>query len=173
MLDLRIKFIDDLKADSEKAVFDGNLRKLTPAELKRYETLHPDLQLLFDETRKQLLLEQSPLKDPMDIYLVEGSRGKEAQTQAYASGFSKVFWPNSKHNKTPSEGMDTCPYPIDWNDLKRFKYMNQVMARVAKRLQGDGKIKKIRFGADFNMDGNLKNDKFVDLPHCEVVNGSV
>lgn len=164
---IRLDFLEKIKADALQAQFDGNLRQLTPKEVERYGTLHPDLQLLFDETRKELLLEQSPLKNPMDIYLVEGHRGKERQTQAYAGGFSKVFFPNSTHNTLPSNGMDTAPFPIDWQDLKRFRYMNSVMMNVAARLEAQGKISKIRFGADFNMDGNLTNDKFVDLPHCE------
>lgn len=168
MIDLRLKFLEDLKKESEQSVFDGNLRKLTATELKRHAELHPDLKLLFDETRKELLIEQSPVKNPMDIFLVYAYRGKDAQNEAVKMGFSKVYFPNSKHNKSPSEGLDTCPYPIDWNDLKRFKYMNQVMMRVAKRLNLE-----IRFGADFNMDGDLTNDKFVDLPHCEVLNARV
>lgn len=164
---IRLDFLEKIKSDALQAQFDGNLRQLTAKEVERYKTLHPDLQLLFDESRKELLLEQSPVKEPMDIYLVEGHRGKEAQTQAYAGGFSKLFWPKSTHNQMPSDGMDTAPFPIDWDNLKRFRYMNSVMMRVADRLHAEGKIGKIRFGADFNMDGNLTNDKFVDLPHCE------
>jgi hypothetical protein len=66
--------------------------------------------------------------------------------------------------------MDCCPYPIDWNNLKRFKYMYEVMKRTADRLVMDELVScKFRFGADFNMDGNLTNDKFIDLPHVEMV----
>lgn len=175
MLDLQLKFLKDIQDDAEKAQFDGHLRKLTKVEQERYEQLEADLQLLFDESRKQIFIEQSPLVHPVDIYLVCSHRGKEAQTQAVAGGFSKVFWPFGKHNKLPSQALDTCPmvwngnkYKIEWEDIAKFRYMNDVMMRVAKRLESEGKIKKIRFGADFNQDGNLKNDKWVDLPHCEV-----
>lgn len=175
MIDLQLKFLKEIQADVETVSFDGHLRKLTKVEQERYSQIEADLQLLYDESRKELFLEQSPLVHPMDIYMVCGHRGKEAQTQAVAGGFSKVFWPKGKHNKLPSLAFDFCPmvwngskYEVDWNDIKKFKYIVNVIMRVAKRLESEGKIKKIRFGADFNQDGNLTNDKFVDLPHCEI-----
>ena len=179
MINLQLKFIQDLEAESLQSQFDGILRKLTPAELKRYSQIHPDLRLLFDESRKELLLRQSVVKNPTDIYLVCGNRNKEDQTQAVAGGFSKVFWPNSKHNRGQdescedetycSDAMDIAPFPIDWNDERRFKDLIQLVMSVAFKLEKEGRIRKIRFGADFNMDGNFKNDKFVDLPHVEVL----
>jgi peptidoglycan L-alanyl-D-glutamate endopeptidase CwlK len=99
-----------------------------------------------------------------DLFLVCGHRSKEEQDLVFNRGFSKVKWPNSKHNSLPSEAMDTCPYPIDWNNLERFRQMYEILNMVA---QENGM--KIRFGADFNMNGNLKDDKFVDLPHCELI----
>lgn len=164
MIELGLQFLYDITDDAKKSEWDGRLRKLTNAEEKRLAELDPELKLLFEETRKDLFQQQSPMVYPMDIYLVCGHRGKEAQTQAQAMGFSKVFYPNSKHNKMPALGMDCCPYPIDWNDLERFRLMNRTMMETAKRLN-----LKIRFGADFNMDGNLTNDKFVDLPHVEKI----
>ena len=48
--------------------------------------------------------------------------------------------------------------------------MYEVMKRTADRLVMDELVScKFRFGADFNMDGNLTNDKFIDLPHVEMV----
>lgn len=185
MIELQQKFIKEIESDISNLIYAGQ-RELTKSELKRRNEVHPDLRLLYDEARIEMLKEQSPLVHPMDIYLVCGNRNKEDQTKAVAGGFSKVFWPNGKHNigrdKSVtvdgycSDAMDCAPikwngvkYELDWNDLKAFKYMVDLMMRVAKRLESEGKIKKIRFGADFNQDGNLKNDKFVDLPHVEVV----
>lgn len=138
------------------------MRPLTPVEKTRYATLHDDLKLLFDETRKEL--ETNPRPKCPDIFLVCGQRGKEEQDEAVRKGLSKVNFPSSKHNSSPSMAMDTCPHPINWREVDRFYVMYNVMKEVAERLG-----LKIRFGADFNQDGNLKNDKFVDMPHCEIV----
>jgi peptidoglycan L-alanyl-D-glutamate endopeptidase CwlK len=143
------------------------MRPLSKVEQNRYITLCPDLQLVFDETRKELEINPRPLCP--DIFLVCGERAEKEQNDAVRKGLSKVKYPFSTHNKKPSEGLDTCPFPIDWKDVKRFKVMYDVMKMIADRLFAEGKIRKIRFGADFNQDGNLTNDKFVDMPHCEVV----
>lgn len=136
------------------------MRPLSKVEKNRYSTLHPDLQLLFDETRKELMT--NPRPDCPDIFLVCGQRGEAEQNEAVRKGLSKVKFPGSTHNKSPSDGMDTCPYPIDWKNVKSFYTMYKVMKEVAERLKLN-----IRFGADFNQDGILNNDKFVDMPHCE------
>lgn len=183
MLELQQKFIKEIEKDLDGLVFAGQ-RKLTQIELKRRVEIHPDLKILFDESRLQILAEQAPSAYPMDIYLLCGNRNKEDQTKAVAGGFSKVYWPNGKHNMGRdkevtqegycSDAMDCTPikwngakYEIDWNNLEAFRYMIDLMMRVAKRLESEGKIKDIVFGADFNDDGNLKNDKWTDLPHIQ------
>lgn len=138
------------------------MRPLTKTEEIRFNTLHPDLQLLFNETRKEL--ELNPIPELPDIFLVCGERNEKEQNEAVRRGMSKVKYPNSKHNRFPSEAMDTCPSPINWKDIKKFYIMYRVMKVVAERFN-----LRIRFGADFNQDGNLKNDKFVDMPHCELI----
>jgi peptidoglycan L-alanyl-D-glutamate endopeptidase CwlK len=135
------------------------MRELTIKEIVRYKELRPELQRLFDLARPICIAVYE-----FDLFLVCGHRSKEEQDLVFNRGFSKVKWPNSKHNSLPSEAMDTCPYPIDWNNLQRFRQMYEILNLVA---QENGM--KIRFGADFNMNGNLKDDKFVDLPHCELL----
>ena len=98
------------------------------------------------------------------IVVVCGTRSKEEQEDAFHRGMSKVHFPNSKHNSLPSQAVDLAPAPIDWNDRQKFYHMIGFVQGVAFAMGI-----KIRCGADFNMDNNLKNDSFVDLPHVELV----
>lgn len=57
--------------------------------------LHPDLQRLLEA-----------LKAELEFEVVSGHRDEAAQRQAFISGRSKKVWPNSKHNRLPSEAVD-------------------------------------------------------------------
>ena len=98
-----------------------------------------------------------------DFRVVCGHRGEDDQNKAYSFGKSKLPFPKSKHNKLPAKAVDIVPYPVDWNDLKRFYYLAGVVKACAENLGI-----KIRWGGDFNRDGNLNNDNFIDLPHFEL-----
>jgi hypothetical protein len=126
----------------------------------------------FTNTERQRLLSADPLLEELcvevnkkfPIFIVCGKRDKDAQELAFAHGLTKVHYPNSKHNTEPySKAIDICPYPIDWNNRKAFYEMYKVVMETAQELGI-----KIRAGADFNQDGDLTNDKFVDLPHFEL-----
>ena len=52
------------------------------------------------------------IKD-MDITILQGHRGKAEQDKAFAEGRSKLKFPQSKHNRSPSMAVDCAPYPID------------------------------------------------------------
>lgn len=101
---------------------------------------HPDLQKIAKELIKE-----------MDVVVICGHRGEKAQNEAYAKGTSKLKWPKSKHNKTPSLAMDVCPYPINWEARARFLEMRGKMKAIAQRLGI-----KVRFIS-------------WDLPHIELV----
>ena len=76
----------------------------------------------------------------------------------------------SKHNTRPSSAIDLAPYPIDWNNKSRFYYMAGMILMLSLDLFKKGEIKKgIRWGGDFNQNGNLTDDGFIDLPHFEIV----
>ncbi len=104
-----------------------------------------------------------------DFTVLCGVRTKEEQQAAKDGGFSKVVWPESKHNLKPgrndkfSLAVDLAPYPIDWNDLKRFYFLAGIVMAIAAQ-----KGVKLRWGGDFNRDYNFSNDKFVDVPHFEI-----
>lgn len=98
-----------------------------------------------------------------DCSVICGYRNLEKQTEAYHAGKSKVFYPNSKHNKQPSHAVDVVPYPIDWNDMKRFYHFAGYVKGIADSLGI-----KIRCGADWDSDNDFKDQNFHDLPHFEL-----
>ena len=74
------------------------------------------------------------------IQCICGSRGKAEQDMAFKNKTSKLKWPNSAHNKTPSMAGDFVPDPdnnpatLDWNDIEAFKKMRDVFEKKAKEL---------------------------------------
>ena len=118
------------------------------ASLKERATLHPDLQKVVDEASKEI-----------NITLLKGFRGQEEQDKAYADGKSKLKWPNSRHNKTPSEAVDIAPWPINWSDSNSFKKMASAVKLAAKRVNVEVEWGGECFG------------KFIDMPHFQLKKG--
>lgn len=112
---------------------------------ERLETCHSDLQDILEEAIKI-----------MDFTVMCGERGEEAQTEAFDSGRSKVQYPNSKHNRSPSKAVDIAPYPVDWNDLERFHQLAGIIKGIAHE-----KGIEVRWGGDFT--------SFFDGPHFELL----
>jgi len=105
----------------------------------------------------------------MDIAVYTGRRKKAAQNRAFNAGKSKLKWPFSKHNKKPSMALDCAPWPIEWQDKTHFAYMAGLIRGIALRLYKEKKISHIvRWGADWDSDGNIKDHKFQDYPHFEL-----
>jgi len=98
-----------------------------------------------------------------DCTVLEGHRGKEKQDNYYKGGKSKVQWPDGKHNSYPSEAVDVVPYPVDWQDRERFHYFGGFVLGMATAMGI-----KIRWGGDWDMDTQVKDNKFDDLPHFEL-----
>ena len=102
-----------------------------------------------------------------DCSVLEGRRNKEKQDEYYRIGRSKVQWPDSKHNcEEPelSKAADVAPYPIDWNDLDRFRYFAGFVVGIAAT-----RGITLRWGGDWDRDTDLKDQNFNDLPHFELV----
>jgi len=99
----------------------------------------------------------------VDFSIVWGHRGEEDQNKAYYSGHSNVKWPNSKHNKIPSEAFDFMPYPFkSWEDIKRFTYIAGIIMGCALQL---GVI--LTYGGDWKKNGMLKQIHPYDYGHIE------
>lgn len=116
----------------------------------RLQTCHPDIVAVCRELIKQ-----------HDFSVLEGHRGEKAQNAAYDAGNSHVRYPNSAHNKNPSLAVDIAPYPIDWNDLERFRELIYRFDAVAAVLRGRGEIQShFEYGAFW--------PNFKDYPHIEI-----
>jgi len=129
--------------------------QLSASSKLRLAECHPDLQGLVETAITQF-----------DFAVVCGHRGKMEQDAAFDSGKSKVRFPNGKHNSVPSMAVDLCPYrdgKLQWDDKEAFCYLAGLIKGMALAVGI-----KIRWGGDFNRDGNLHNDRFVDSPHFEI-----
>lgn len=108
--------------------------------------------------------------EEMDLTVIVGHRGESTQNAAYAAGNSKVQFPCSKHNKTPSLAFDFIPHPFegkkDWKDALRFARIAGGILYVARQ-----KGIVLRWGGDWDMDGRSNDQRFMDLGHIEFHGG--
>jgi len=135
----------------------------------KLSTAHPKLQLVMNEAIKAY-----------DFTVLYGNRSVDEQFELYKQGRqlqSDGTWKKigstvteldgkikkSKHNYSPSLAVDIAPYPIDWNNIQRFKDMAKVVLQCAKNLNI-----KVVWGADWDMDGNIEEHKFKDFPHFQI-----
>jgi len=100
----------------------------------------------------------------VDFTVLEGHRSAARQQKMYEAGKSKLQFPHSMHNRQPSCAVDIAPYPIDWLDLERFAHLAGVIKGI-----GLSKGIRIRWGGDWDMDGELNDNRFNDLPHLELI----
>ncbi|MGF2682231.1 M15 family metallopeptidase [Acinetobacter johnsonii] len=121
---------------------------------------------------------------PQDFMVVEGVRSKEQCYINYGKGrtvaqctakgvpakyaqpkLAKVTWLNnplsSKH--VSGKAVDLVPYPVNWNDLTKFDQVAKAMFAAAKELGVS-----IRWGADWDNDGNYREKGEYDSPHFEL-----
>ena len=98
-----------------------------------------------------------------DCTIIEGHRGQKKQDEAYNKRNSKLKFTNGKHNKSPSSAVAVAPYPIDWTDRDRFHYFSGFVLGIASQMG-----LKIRWGGDWNMDTQTKDNNFDDLVHFEI-----
>ncbi len=99
-----------------------------------------------------------------DVTIIQGFRSQLEQDEAFKEGASKKRWPMSGHNHHPSMAMDIAPWPVDREDREQFFYMAGLIMATANFL-GIG----IRWGGDFDMDADFKDQTFIDLPHFEII----
>lgn len=113
---------------------------------------HPALQAVFNEVIEHF-----------DHAVIEGHRGRAAQDAAYHAGRSKLKYPKSKHNRKPALAVDACPWPLDWEDQRRFFLFAGFVLGVAKSMGVE-----LRWGGDWDGDGTWRDQSFHDLPHFEL-----
>tara|TARA_R110000803_G_scaffold95085_1_gene162838 strand:- start:1693 stop:2073 length:381 start_codon:yes stop_codon:yes gene_type:complete len=86
-----------------------------------------------------------------DFTVIEGIRNINRQRQLLKAGKSTTM--NSRH--ITGHAVDMVPWPVDWNDLKRFEVMSEAMKQAAEELDIP-----IVWGGDWK--------RFYDGPHFEL-----
>lgn len=139
---------------------------------KQLETCDPRLQDLFNAVSLHY-----------NCTITQGQRGEEEQNKYFAQGLSKVKFPDSKHNKQPSQAVDAGPFPIRYPDEKIMRDMTAAEKEQIERLKrwmhfcgyvkgvADTKGIPIRQGCDWNGNNVFTDQKFNDLPHTELKEG--
>lgn len=97
-----------------------------------------------------------------DFLVTEGVRTPERQRELYAQGRTKpgkkVTWTLTSNHFVQASGyghaVDLAPFPVDWNDLRKFHQIADAMKRAAL-MEGV----KITAGADWSTP---------DRPHFEL-----
>ena len=127
---------------------------------KNLDTCKLPLQWLFDEVINHI-----------DCSILIGERGEEAQEEAFHRGASTKHWPESNHNLNKEEkasgkkvcALDAAPYPIDWENKKRFYYFAGIVKGISIRMGIN-----IRWGGDWDEDNDLDDQTLMDLVHFEL-----
>ena len=116
--------------------------KLGTRSLQNLSGVHPDLVAVVKLAIK--ITEQ-------DFTVIEGIRNINRQRQLLKAGKSTTM--NSRH--ITGHAVDMVPWPVDWNDLKRFEVMSEAMKQAAEELDIP-----IVWGGDWK--------RFYDGPHFEL-----
>ena len=107
-----------------------------------------------------------------DCSLICGFRDKLEQDEAFYLGNSKIQWPNSKHNSSPSMAMDLAPYikGQSYWDREQTLYFAGIVVSTAYILYEQGHMEhKLKWGGDWDSDNNFKEHKFYDGVHFELI----
>lgn len=123
--------------------------------LNRLCSVHKDLQILLKHAINYV-----------DFSVLCGYRSWEEQQELYNQGKSKVMGGASKHNLYPSMAVDIAPYPYPKTEkeLRQLYYLQGMIKGFSIELGID-----IRLGADWNRDNEIRNDKFQDAWHIELI----
>lgn len=130
---------------------------LNKRSLDRLVGVHPDLVRV---VRRAIEL------STQDFMVLEGVRTIERQRELYEQGRTKpgkvITWTmQSKH--IDGLAVDLVPSPVDWNTLNKFDAIAAAMFAAAK----DWGV-AIRWGADWDGDGNPRERGETDSPHFEL-----
>lgn len=99
-----------------------------------------------------------------DISIIQGHRDEATQNKYYERGVSKVQWPNSYHNRSPSLAVDVQPAPYNEATLREdLSYIAGMFVGIGKEMGLN-----IRWGGDWDRDGETADNNFDDLFHFEL-----
>lgn len=118
--------------------------------------VHPDL---------RRVLELALSWGIVDFTVYESTRTKAEQNRLYRLGHTRVKWPGSSHNSTPSDASDVAPFiagKISWQE-RDCMYLAGIILAAAKVIGVT-----IRWGGDWNRNGiPIIDQNFNDLVHYE------
>jgi peptidoglycan L-alanyl-D-glutamate endopeptidase CwlK len=136
------------------------MAEFSQKSLSKLDTCHHDLQILAKYVVKY-----------WDCSVIHGLRTKEEQDDLYAKGYSKLKFPNSKHNVLPlSHAVDLVPYPSLYSSEKNTLAFSGYVLGVADFLYETGVIKhRIKSGGDWNLDRDYDDTRFWDPLHFEII----
>lgn len=128
----------------------------------RLKGVHPDM---------VRVLERAIQITKQDFGITCGVRTKQEQAALYAQGRTKpgpiVTWTlNSRHLPGPDSlgrAVDVAPAPVDWNTPSKFDAIADAILTAAKELGIE-----VRWGADWDQDGNPRERGESDSPHFEL-----
>jgi len=97
-----------------------------------------------------------------DFSVICGFRGQKEQDKAYSDGRSKLKFPHSKHNTSPSLAVDIVPFPVDFQDIERFKELAAIVKEEWAAMPDEQKLRyRLEHGGDWKA--------FSDWPHWQIV----
>lgn len=102
-----------------------------------------------------------------DCSVIYGVRTEEEQTILVQKGLSKTM--DSMHliqEDGYGHALDLAPYPIDWDNTKRFYYFAGMVMAVAEEILTEDWY--LCWGGDWDGDDDLDDQSFMDLVHWEL-----
>ena len=127
--------------------------------------------ILTDRSKKNIITCKTPLQrlakeviKYIPIEVICGHRNEKDQNTAHSEKRSNKKWPDSKHNKYPSEAFDFIIVPLDWTDYTRWIRTGYFILGLAAGLGI-----KVRWGADWNTNYETRDETFLDYGHIELV----
>lgn len=103
---------------------------------------------------------------PIDFMVLEGKRTLQRQQELFDQGRKtpgKIVTWTMKSKHIDGLAVDLVPFPVDWNDTRKFDQIAKAMFAAGKELGVT-----IRWGADWDMDGNYREKGEYDSPHFEI-----
>lgn len=130
----------------------------------RSETIYNQL----DERLQRLVTRiRDEVVDITLIYPHGGHRDRETQLGMFENGVSTLKFPDSKHNRWPSLAVDLQPYPYPKEECKLWGSLGYIAGRAHEIAYQEGF--RIRWGGDWDGDGDVTDQTFDDLFHIEVL----
>ena len=133
--------------------------KFSQRSFSQLASCHIELQTLFYEVIRTV-----------DCKILEGFRNESDQNKAFEEGKTELRWPSGRHNLSPSMAVDAAPYPVNWENTKRFFWFGGYVLGIAHRLKSEGKMTfSVRWGGDWDGDHDFDDQSLNDLVHFELI----